>query len=56
VLVSDHGNIEDMRGGGHTLNDAPFAALGPGADRLKCGVRCLTDVTPALLALWEPGL
>lgn len=53
VLTSDHGNIEDMTQRGHTMNPVPFAAIGPNADRLKTAVRSITDVTPALLALWE---
>jgi hypothetical protein len=52
VLTSDHGNIEDLSGGGHTLNPVPFAAVGPGADELQRQVKHLTDVAPALLRFW----
>jgi hypothetical protein len=50
VLTSDHGNIEDLRVQTHTRNPVPFAALGPGAERLS-GVGSLVDVTPALVGL-----
>jgi 2,3-bisphosphoglycerate-independent phosphoglycerate mutase len=53
VLTSDHGNIEDLTQSGHTLNQVPFAAVGPHAARLKAAVRAITDITPALLSLWE---
>jgi hypothetical protein len=52
VLTSDHGNIEDLSLAGHTLNPVPFAAMGPHATRLKAAVGSITDITPALLALW----
>jgi len=52
VLTSDHGNIEDARGRGHTLNPVPLAAVGPAAERLQRQVHSLTDVTPALLSLF----
>ena len=52
VLTSDHGNIEDPAGAGHTLNPVPFVALGPQSDALSRQVKSLTDVTPALLSLW----
>ena len=52
LLTSDHGNIEDLGGGGHTLNPVPFAAAGPGAEELRQQVKSITDVAPALLGLW----
>jgi 2,3-bisphosphoglycerate-independent phosphoglycerate mutase len=57
VLTSDHGNIEDATQRGHTTNPVPFAAVGPHAGSLKAAVRAITDVTPALLSLWDvaPG-
>ena len=48
MVTSDHGNIEDVRGG-HTSNPA-FALLhGPGAAERRLELRSLVDVTPALL-------
>lgn len=53
VLTSDHGNIEDLAHAGHTMNPVPFAMVGPDADALKAQVRSITDITPALLSLWD---
>lgn len=47
-LVSDHGNIEDVRGG-HTRNPALGVIAGPRATERDQGVESLTDVAPALL-------
>ncbi len=52
VLVSDHGNIEDMSTRGHTVNPAVFAASGYGAGGLRARVERIEEVTPALLALF----
>jgi 2,3-bisphosphoglycerate-independent phosphoglycerate mutase len=52
ILTSDHGNMEDMTSGQHTLNPVPFIAIGPGSERLLREVRSITDVTPALLQLY----
>ncbi len=54
LLTSDHGNLEDMSGGQHTLNPVPLIALGHGAARLLGKVRALTDLVPALLGLYGP--
>ncbi len=48
IVTSDHGNIEDLGGKGHTRNPVPLAAWGAGAGRLG-GIHDLTDVTPALV-------
>lgn len=52
VVISDHGNVEDASTRSHTLNPVPLVALGQGADHLKRKVKDLTDVVPALLALY----
>ena len=49
VLVSDHGNIEDIRTRAHTLNPVPFAVAGSGADQLKGRAKSLTDIFPLIL-------
>jgi len=49
VLASDHGNIEDVRGG-HTSNPALGIAAGPEAERAGL-LRDIRDVTPFLLEL-----
>jgi 2,3-bisphosphoglycerate-independent phosphoglycerate mutase len=47
VVSSDHGNVEDVRGG-HTINPVPVLATG--AERKKfVNVRSLTDVAPMIL-------
>jgi len=43
VLTSDHGNLEDLSTGRHSLNLVPLLALGPGADAYR-PARDLTDV------------
>jgi len=43
VLVSDHGNVEDMSSGRHSLNPVPLLAVGPAAASYA-GARDLTDV------------
>lgn len=50
VISSDHGNVEDVRGG-HTRNPVPVLALGAGREALAARVRGIGDVTPAILAL-----
>jgi hypothetical protein len=50
LVTSDHGNLEDLATRSHTRHPVPLAAIGAGAGRLA-GVRSLTDVTPALIAL-----
>lgn len=47
VVSSDHGNLEDARGG-HTRNPVPVIILGPGRDAFA-EVRAITDVAPAIL-------
>lgn len=53
VLVSDHGNIEDLGTAGHTWNRVPTMIWGQGKERLARRIHALTDITPALLTLWE---
>jgi 2,3-bisphosphoglycerate-independent phosphoglycerate mutase len=49
LVVSDHGNIEDVRGG-HTLNPALGIALGPGSEALALGEEIpLTRLAPFIL-------
>ena len=50
VIVSDHGNIEDVRGG-HTRNPALGIVIGPGHELLARRLKDLTDVTPAIMDL-----
>ncbi len=48
LVVSDHGNIEDVRGG-HTRNPALGVAVGPGADEAASGLRDLREIAPFVL-------
>lgn len=47
VASSDHGNLEDVRGG-HTTNPVPVLALGAGREAFA-EARSILDVTPAIL-------
>jgi len=48
LLVSDHGNIEDLRLRGHTRNPVPALYHGRHARRFSAGVVSLVDITPAI--------
>jgi 2,3-bisphosphoglycerate-independent phosphoglycerate mutase len=48
IIVSDHGNIEDVRVG-HTRNPAIAIAIGNGHAPVARRLRALTDVTPTIL-------
>jgi len=55
LLVSDHGNIEDVRTG-HTRNPALGVAAGGGTRDLTAGLRTIADVSAAVLRhLQIPG-
>lgn len=47
LITSDHGNLEDMSVKGHTRNEVPLLAVGPGADEFG-GASSLLDVAPAV--------
>lgn len=47
-VVSDHGNIEDVRTG-HTRNPALGVVIGPGHERIASRMHSLTDITPVIL-------
>ncbi len=53
VMTADHGNIEDMLSRSHTLNPVPFIAFGPKEQELRDQVKSLTDVTPAILRVFD---
>jgi len=55
LIVSDHGNLEDLRTRKHTLNPALALLTGAGHDALAQPLDSLEDVAPTLLAaLVEP--
>lgn len=47
VIVSDHGNMEDLSTRRHTLNSIPTVVIGAGADAFAEGYSSLTDFVPA---------
>ncbi len=55
LLTSDHGNLEDERTGGHTLNPVPAVLIGPERDTVAARLRSITDVAPACLDLLASG-
>ena len=55
ILTSDHGNIEDMSTRGHTRNQVPLIAVGPGSDEIKANATSLMDITPRITRLMVPG-
>jgi hypothetical protein len=52
LLVSDHGNLEDLSHGRHTRTPVPLAVRGPSAGRFAHAAS-LVDVAPALVAGWD---
>jgi len=51
LITSDHGNLEDERTDGHTLNPVPALLAGAGRERMGERLHDLTDVAPACLDL-----
>jgi hypothetical protein len=51
ILVSDHGNIEDLSIRNHTLNKVPTITWGAQREQVANRVRSLTDITPTIVAL-----
>ncbi|MCF6092858.1 alkaline phosphatase family protein [Microaerobacter geothermalis] len=51
ILVSDHGNIEDMRTNNHTSNRVPTLIVGKNGKVAAEMISDLTDITPAILSV-----
>lgn len=49
VLISDHGNIEDLSTKGHTRNPVPCIAIGPGRKEFVTKIKNLTHITPTIV-------
>lgn len=49
MVISDHGNLEDLSVKTHTRNPVPGLFIGKGRDELADAIRSLTDVTPAIV-------
>jgi len=54
LVVSDHGNCEDLSTRSHTRHPVPLLAFGPGSAELCAGARSLLDVAPAVLERARP--
>jgi len=48
LMTSDHGNLEDLSTGSHTLNPVATLAWGADAFRIVEPVRALTDIAPSI--------
>jgi len=49
LIVSDHGNSEDLSVKTHTLNPVPSVAIGPLAEEILSVSTTIADLTPAIL-------
>ncbi len=54
VVASDHGNLEDIRGG-HTRNPALAVLAGPGARRWREGLTAITQIPEMVLGALNVG-
>ncbi len=52
VLISDHGNIEDLSTKSHTRNPVPCIAIGRHAHTFASTVKNLTHITPAIVGMF----
>lgn len=50
ILISDHGNLEDLTTRSHTVNPVPAVCWGRAAAAAAGRLRSLTDVTPVILS------
>ena len=48
VLVSDHGNIEDLSTSDHTMNKVPVIALGNGSVNFRLNIKSIQEITPKI--------
>ncbi|SDC11387.1 MULTISPECIES: alkaline phosphatase family protein [unclassified Candidatus Frackibacter] len=53
VITSDHGNIEDLSVRTHTKNLVPTILVGAYKDQIKDRITSLTDLTPAIISLFQ---
>lgn len=54
LVTSDHGNLEDLRVRGHTMNPVPLLVIGDGASEFTSATSIL-DVAPAVRRFWGTG-
>lgn len=55
IVISDHGNMEDLSTSGHTANPVPALLWGWGRKAMASRITSIADVTPALLELFQDG-
>ena len=48
ILISDHGNIEDLSTPYHTVNKVPMIALGKGSEEFRLSIKTIQDITPSI--------
>jgi 2,3-bisphosphoglycerate-independent phosphoglycerate mutase len=53
LMISDHGNIEDLSVKTHTRNPVPFLAVGKQHSFFANHVHSLTDITPAIISFFS---
>ncbi len=51
IIVSDHGNLEDLSTKSHTRNPIPLFAIGKGHCELTARIKNLSQIAPAILDL-----
>ena len=51
IIVSDHGNIEDLTTKSHTRNKVPCILVGKNRDQLVHRIKNLTHITPGILKI-----
>jgi 2,3-bisphosphoglycerate-independent phosphoglycerate mutase len=51
IIVSDHGNIEDLTTKSHTRNKVPCILVGKNRDQLVNRIKNLTHITPGILKI-----
>lgn len=49
LLISDHGNIEDLTTRSHTRNPVPLIAVGRQKEMFASAIRRITDLTPTII-------
>jgi 2,3-bisphosphoglycerate-independent phosphoglycerate mutase len=49
VLISDHGNIEDLSTKGHTRNPVPCIGIGAGRKEFVASIKTIANITPAIV-------
>jgi len=49
IIISDHGNIEDLSTADHTLNKVPLIALGNGSEEFRRNIQNIQNITPGII-------